>query len=229
MFIPASIIWILTIAFDKNRKALHLFSCIWGSLYIWCNPFLKVKIEGRERIQKNQTYVYCPNHQSMVDIIVLYGLFRHFKWVAKVELMRIPFLGWNMWLNGYLRIDRKNPSSHIKMMKDAEKYLNQGSSIMIFPEGTRSKGGQLGKFRGGAFILAEKTGVPIVPIAITGTGDVFSQGPFFFRKVVTMTVTILDPVQPQEADNPKAMGRLVRQRVADHLGIDDNISEETSA
>ena len=229
MFIPASLIWIFTIPFDKNRKALHLYSCFWAALYIWFNPFLKVRIEGKENIRKDQTYVYCPNHQSMVDILILYMLFRHFKWVSKIELMRVPVLGWNMWLNGYLRINRKDPSSQIKMMRDAEKYLNQGSSIMIFPEGTRSKDGSLGKFRGGAFILAEKTGVPLVPIAVSGTREVFSKGPLIFRKFVTMTVSVLEPVKVEEAETPKAMGRLVRQRMADHLGLEEMNSDETSA
>lgn len=220
MFFPALLIWLLTLPFDRNRKVLHIYSCFWGSLYTWCNPFLKVKIEGREKLEKGTSYVYCPNHSSMMDIVILYRLFRHFKWVSKSEIMRVPFLGWNMRLNGYLGIDRKSPKSQIRMMRGAEALLKGGSSIMIFPEGTRSRDGKLGKFRDGAFLLSEKTGAPVVPIAISGSRDVFSDGTIRYYRVYPMTISILDPVSPDEAENPKAMGRLVRRRIAEHLGQD---------
>ena len=220
MFFPALLIWLVTLPFDRNRKILHIYSCFWGSLYTWCNPFLKVTIEGREKLEKGRSYVYCPNHSSMMDIVILYRLFRHFKWVSKTEIMRVPFLGWNMRLNGYLGIDRKSPRSQIRMMKDAESLLNRGSSIMIFPEGTRSKDGRLGKFRDGAFLLSDKTKAPVVPIAISGSRDVFSDGTVRYYRVYPMTITILDPVFPEDAENAKALGRLVRQRIAEHLGQD---------
>ena len=228
MFIPASIIWLITLPFDKNLRILHTFSCFWGSLYTWCNPFLKVKIEGLENLKKGQSYVYCPNHQSMMDIVILYRLFRHFKWVAKKELMKVPFLGWNMWLNGYLKVDRKSPSSQIRMMKNGEALLNRGSSLMIFPEGTRSKDGNLGKFHDGAFILSQKTGVPAVPIAIRGSRDVFSDGTIRYYRVYPMTITILEPVPSISGENAKALGRIVRQRIADHLEQTDNTSVDSS-
>ena len=221
MFFPALLIWLITLPFDRNRKVLHIYSCFWGSLYTWLNPFLKVKIEGREKLEKGRSYVYCPNHNSMMDIVILYRLFLHFKWVSKTEIMKVPFLGWNMKLNGYLGIDRKSPKSQIRMMKDAEALLKRGSSIMIFPEGTRSKDGVLGKFRDGAFLLSEKTNSPVVPIAISGSRDVFSDGTIRYHRVYPMTISILDPVEPEEAENPKAMGRIVRQRIAEALGQDE--------
>ncbi|MDA3957699.1 1-acyl-sn-glycerol-3-phosphate acyltransferase [Oceanispirochaeta sp.] len=226
LFIPASIIWLVTLPFDRNHRVLHFYSCFWGSLYTWCNPFLKVKIEGLEKLKKGQSYVYCPNHQSMMDIVILYRLFRHFKWVAKRVLMRVPFLGWNMWLNGYLSIDRNRPSSQIRMMKKGEALLKRGSSLMIFPEGTRSKDGTLGKFRDGAFVLSQKADVPVVPIAISGSRYVFSDGSIRYYRVYPMTITILDPVNAAEAESAKALGRLVRQKIAENLGLEDQYSEE---
>nr|MDC7232165.1 lysophospholipid acyltransferase family protein [Spirochaetales bacterium] len=228
LFIPAALIWLITLPFDRNKKILHIFSCFWGSLYTWCNPFLKVKIVGKEKLKNGQSYVYCPNHSSMMDIVILYRLFRHFKWVAKKEILRVPFLGWNMSLNGYLSIDRKSPASQIKMMKNGEALLKRGSSIMIFPEGTRSKDGTLGKFRDGAFILSQKSDAPVVPIAIEGSRDVFSDGTIRYHRVYPMTITILDPVLPGEAENAKALGRLVRARIAEKLGSESLPSDEKS-
>ncbi|QEN09033.1 1-acyl-sn-glycerol-3-phosphate acyltransferase [Oceanispirochaeta crateris] len=224
LFFPAFLIWLVSLPFDKNRRVLHMYSCFWGSLYTWCNPFLKVKIEGLEKLEKGQSYVYCPNHQSMMDIVILYRLFRHFKWVAKSELMKVPFLGWNMWLNGYLKIDRKSPSSQIKMMKDGEALLKRGSSIMIFPEGTRSKDGTLGKFRDGAFILSQKTGVPVVPVVLRGSRDVFADGTLRYYRVYPMTITILDPLPSDSGDNAKALGRLVKQKISESLGQSEDPS-----
>lgn len=228
LFIPAAFIWLVTLPFDRNKKVLHIFSCFWGSLYTWFNPFIRVKIVGKEKLKKGQSYVYCPNHSSMMDIVILYRLFRHFKWVAKKELMRVPFLGWNMFLNGYLGIDRKSPSSQIRMMKDAEKLLKQGSSIMIFPEGTRTKDGRLGKFRDGAFVLSQKSNAPVVPIAIEGSRDVFSDGTIRYHRVYPMTITILEPVLPEEGENAKALGRLTRERIAEKLGQTDTRADEVS-
>ena len=218
LFFPALLIWLVTLPFDRNKRVLHQYSCFWGSLYTWFNPFLKVTIEGREKIDKNQSYVYCSNHQSMMDIVILYRLFLHFKWVSKKEIFKVPFLGWNMYLNNYLYLDRSSPSSQIRMMKDGEKLLNAGSSLMIFPEGTRSKDGKVGKFRDGAFVLSQKTGAAAVPVVLEGSRDVFSDGTIFYRRFYSMTIRILDPVPFDAAENPKALGRLVRSRICDELG-----------
>jgi len=222
MFFPALLVWLVTLPFDRNKRLLHQYSCFWGSLYTWFNPFLKVEIKGKENLEKGKSYVYCANHQSMMDIVILYRLFLHFKWVSKKEIFKVPFLGWNMRLNNYLYLDRTSPSSQIKMMKDGEKLLNRGSSLMIFPEGTRSKDGRIGKFRDGAFILSRKTGAAAVPVVIDGARDVFSDGTIMYRRVYRMTIQILKPVEPDEAETPKALGRLVRSRIQEELGQSDD-------
>ena len=218
LFLPALLIWLITLPFDRNKRVLHQYSCFWGSLYTWFNPFLKVKVKGKDKLEKGRSYVYCANHQSMMDIVILYRLFLHFKWVSKKEIFKVPFLGWNMYLNNYLYLDRSSPSSQIRMMKGGEKFLNTGSSLMIFPEGTRSKDGNVGKFRDGAFVLSQKTGAPVVPVVIRGSRDVFSDGTIFYRRFYPMTIQLLDPIPPDAAENPKALGRLVRSRICEELG-----------
>ncbi|OQY31411.1 MAG: hypothetical protein B6241_14035 [Spirochaetaceae bacterium 4572_59] len=221
MFFPAFLIWLVTLPFDRNKRVLHQYSCFWGSLYTWFNPFIHVDIEGKENISRGCSYVYCANHQSMMDIVILYRLFLHFKWVSKKDILNVPFLGWNMRLNNYLYVDRGSPSSQIRMMKGGEKLLNQGSSLMIFPEGTRSKNGLLGKFRDGAFVLSQKTNSAIVPVVIKGSADVFSDGTIWFRRKYNMTIQLLDPIAPKKEDSPKVFGRAVREKFLQELGQSD--------
>ena len=158
----ALILYIFAAPFDKRRVILHRFSCFWGSLYIWLQPLWKVTWEGKEHIKNDQAYVYVANHQALLDIIVIYTLFRHFKWVAKSALLKVPFVGWNMALNDYIFVKRSDSQSQIKMMKQSEKALREGSSLMIFAEGTRSPDGELGEFKRGAFMLSQIAGVWVV-------------------------------------------------------------------
>lgn len=194
-FFPiACIIWALTVLFDKKLRILHLFTSFWGVSFVWINPFLRIKIEGREKIQSGTTYVMVCNHQSLLDIMVLFRIFTHFKWVAKKELFKIPIVGWTMTLNGYVKVDRAHKSSHIKMLKECESNLERGNSMMIFPEGTRSEDGQIQTFKEGAFKLALDAKKSILPIILNGTSDSFPKSGLFFRKFSTIQIRILDPV-----------------------------------
>ncbi len=109
------------------------------------------------------------NHQSQLDILVLFRLYRHFKWVSKSEIFRIPLIGWNMVMNRYIKLRRGDKKSVAQMMSDSEDALAGGSSVFIFPEGTRSPDGRMKKFKPGAFILALKMKLPILPVIVEGT------------------------------------------------------------
>lgn len=138
LFFPvALLIWALTAPFDRRLALLHQFTCLWASIYSWLNPAWRVRVAGRERIRRGATYVMVANHLSFLDILVLFRLFAHFKWVSKAEMFRIPCVGWNMALNRYIRLRRGNPESIARMMDACAHTLAAGSSIMIFPEGTR--------------------------------------------------------------------------------------------
>src|SRR5207249_7637926 len=152
-----------TALFDRRLVVLHRFTCFWASLYSWLNPAWRVHTEGREKIRPGATYVMVANHQSFLDILVLFRLFVHFKWVSKIEMFRIPLIGWNMALNRYVKLRRGDRASVIRMMDACEQTLAAGNSIMMFPEGTRSPDGHLRAFKPGAFELALRTRTPPSP------------------------------------------------------------------
>ncbi len=216
LFPVALIIWAVTAPFDRRRRALHLFTCFWASLYTWLNPAWRVTIHGREHLDRDATYVYVANHLSLLDILVLFRLFVDFKWVSKAEIFKVPGVGWNMTLNRYIPLQRGNRDSVVKMMAQCEQALAQGSSLMMFPEGTRSATGELKAFKTGAFELAVAAQVPIVPIAIEGTNDALPKHGFVLRGRHRITVTVLPPFQP--GDSVEAATAQARERIAGVVG-----------
>jgi len=190
----AVLIKLTTLFFDKRLIILHRFTCLWAALYTWFSPFWSVRISGKENIAKNKAYVYVCNHQSVVDIFVLFRLFVHFKWVSKIENFRIPFVGWNMRLNRYIKLTRGSLKSQVKMMKDGQKTLNEGSSVMIFPEGTRTLTDRLRLFKAGAFQLAIRAKCPIVPIVLNGSSKALPKAGIIIKGRHLVDVHILEPI-----------------------------------
>ena len=198
LFPVAVAIWALTAPFDHRKVVLHQFTCFWAALYTWLNPAWRVTIRGREKLDSNRAVVLVANHLSLLDILVLFRLFSHFKWVSKSENFRVPCIGWNMSLNRYIKLVRGNKQSIVKMMEQCEEALADGSSIMMFPEGTRSTTGRMRSFKPGAFELALSSRVPIQPLVIRGSGDALPKRGFVLQGRHTITVTVLDPVLPDK-------------------------------
>src|SRR3989442_14622670 len=157
LFPVGVLIWAVTAPFDRRRALLPRFTCFWASLYTWLNPAWRVEVHGREKIRRDAAYVIVANHQSLLDILVLFRLFVHFKWVSKIENFRVPFIGWNMSLNRYIKLRRGSRESVRQMMEECERTLAHGSSAMMFPEGTRSPDGRLQPLNAGALSLAPQT------------------------------------------------------------------------
>jgi 1-acyl-sn-glycerol-3-phosphate acyltransferase len=215
----AVLIWAITSLFDRRRFLLHKFTCFWASLYSWLNPAWPVTIEGRERIRRDEAYVMVANHLSLLDILVIFRLFSHFKWVSKIENFRVPFVGWNMSLNRYIKLKRGDRDSVIEMMKNCEKTLGEGNSIMMFPEGTRSPTGQMRAFKPGAFEIAVNTGRPILPIAIQGTADALPKRGFVLRGRHPIRITVLEeiPAARFEGGSAEQLSAQTRELIAKHL------------
>ncbi len=198
LFIVSVLVFACTFWFDKNLKILHKYTCLWSAIILFLNPYWKIRITGREKIDRKATYVMISNHQSGADILVLYKLFVHFKWVAKKGLFSIPFIGWNMALNRYIAIERSQGRSKLMMMDKAEKSVREGNSVMIFPEGTRTRTGQLQTFKSGAFRLAKETRSPILPIVIQGTFYAIQKGGFIIHRNTRIRAIVLDPIPYDE-------------------------------
>ena len=152
-FFVALVIRILTFPFDKKLIALNLFSSFWASCYLWCVPTWSVHKHGMEKVSLKKNYIVVSNHLSQLDIFLAFNLFIPFRWISKKEIFHIPFIGWNMVLNKYVGIKRGDKESITKMMRQCESILEQGCSLFFFPEGTRSKTGELRTFKPGAFII----------------------------------------------------------------------------
>jgi 1-acyl-sn-glycerol-3-phosphate acyltransferase len=193
-FMIALVLWVFTAPFDSKRRVLHAYTCYWSDFIFAINPLWKVTVTGRNRIDRKQAYVMVANHQSGADIMVLFKLHVHFKWVAKQGLFVIPFIGWNMYLNRYIPIERSVGRSKLQMMDHAADAIRQGNSVMIFPEGTRSRDGLVHQFKSGAFRLALETRSPILPVAVEGTFTAIKKGGFRIRKNKNIRVVVLEPI-----------------------------------
>lgn len=197
LFLGALLVFLVTLPFDRNRKVLHLYSCAWAQVYFWVNPWWRLTVEGREKLPWNGPAVLVANHESLGDILVLFGLYRPYKWVSKASVFKVPFIGWNMVLNGYVPLVRGNKESIVKMLSDCERWLDRGVPVLLFPEGTRSSDGQVKPFKDGAFHLALKKKVPIIPIVLSGTSRVLPKQGFVLRDKVDCHVKVLEPVAPE--------------------------------
>ena len=134
-FVIAFLIWVFTVRLDRRLAALHMFTSFWASLYLWLMPAWTVSCKGREKITRGRTYIIVSNHQSQLDILVAFRLFFLFKWVSKAEVFRLPFIGWNMLLNRYIKLERGKKESIRKMMVACEKTIANGNSVFFSPKG----------------------------------------------------------------------------------------------
>ena len=152
-----------------NHKISYLPGILWGKFVCYLF-FIQVKISGMEHLDRKQSYIFAANHQSAFDILVIYGWLPYiFKWLLKIELRKVPFLGAACQAAGHIFVDRSNPVAAKQSMQKAVEQLKNGVSVVIFPEGTRTKTGKLGKFKRGAFLMALELQLPIVPITIAGS------------------------------------------------------------
>jgi 1-acyl-sn-glycerol-3-phosphate acyltransferase len=191
-----------------------------GLFLVRVNPNWKVEISGETIDNPRNPYVVVANHQSMGDIPVVSNLPWEMKWVGKEELFKIPIVGWQMKLAGDIPVNRRGVRRWEQVAKKAGFYLDHKCSIMIFPEGTRTKDGSLGRFADGAFALAVMHQVPVLPLVVEGTFDCLPKNSWLFGKAESMKVKVLAPI-PTEGMTSSDVPAL-RERV--HKLINDQLT-----
>jgi 1-acyl-sn-glycerol-3-phosphate acyltransferase len=195
------IIWLLVLPFDKERVVIHWMLIYQGVILTRMIPIWKIDIEGTEKFVSGTTYIFISNHQSILDILFLNTLRYKYKWISKIENVKVPVLGWYVKMAGYITVNRGDEESKAEMLERAYRCLKSGMSIMIFPEGTRSHDKEIGFFKRGAFQLAMQAEVPILPIIIDGTGNILPKHGLLFNSGLRIKIKILDPVLPESFGN----------------------------
>ena len=187
--------------------------CFWLVPPTWRRTIL-----GREKIDSKTSYVIVINHNSMADIIALYFLPLNFRWVSKREVFRMPYIGPLLTIHGDIAIDRgRGAEAMRKVVEDGKLWVSRGASIAMFPEGTRSKTGEIQRFKMGAFALAKEAGVAILPVVLDGTRDVVKKN-YLFNWRNHLKISVLDPIPAEEvatADMSVLMTRVHDDMVAE--------------
>ncbi len=219
MLLLSVVAFVLTVPFDKQRKVVHELSRALVYMFVMVPPMWKRRVEGLEHIEKDKPYVIVINHQSMVDIMMLYLVPMTFRWVSKREVYRIPFIGRFLLLHGDITIDRKQGSKAMrKVMEKGQMWLGRGVSVSMFPEGTRSKDGEIHRFKAGAFALAKEAGVGILPVVMDGSTTMFKPS-MMVNWRNEFVIRVLPPVTAEEVaqtDQSELMEQ-VRERMVDAL------------
>ena len=203
-----ALVWLFHRWIDPHRRVAHRLCSYWGRLLVRMAPGCRVILHGLENIPKDGPVIFMSNHQSYVDVPALFFVPGQFRWMADRGLFNIPFFGWAMSMAGYIPVDRGNPRAAIRTLAAAREMLEKGTSIFLFPEGTRSHTGVFGRFQMGGFRLAAESGVPVVPVVLTGTRFLLPRGTWIFRWGVTVEIRFL---QPQAFPSDLRLARLQAQ------------------
>ena len=172
---------------------------IW-SIIICRVLFIPVVVRGHENVDKKTSYVFVANHQGAFDIFLIYGfLGRNFKWMMKKALRKVPFIGFACEKAHHIFVDKSGPSKIEESINEARHTLKDGMSLVVFPEGTRTYTGKVGRFKKGAFLIADQLQLPVVPLTISGSFQVLprQKGMFNFVKRHTLKLTIHKPIFPE--------------------------------
>lgn len=189
----AAILFALTAPFDKGRYAAGRFFRLLGVLSVKLNPLWKFSVSGTMIRDPRRPYVAVSNHESYADIFLISHLPWEMKWMSKETMFKIPCFGWMMRMAGDIQVVRGDRKSVVLAMRAARDRVSKKVSVMMFPEGTRSRDGELLPFKDGAFRLAIETQSPILPLVVAGTRDCMAKGTFRFQKA-RARVRVLAPI-----------------------------------
>ena len=193
-FLASLFLKIIPFPIPNREKLVHAQCFWWSDALVGLNPYWKLKVEGLKNIDHNQTYVIVANHQSLADIIIIYKIHAYFKWVAKKNLLKLPFIGGLLWVNDHVILARGEFGSIKAVYRQAAVWLRKGVSMLFFPEGTRSGTDDMNEFQNGAFKLAIKEKRPLLPVFIGGTREAIPKGGWIFKTKVSGRLVVLPPI-----------------------------------
>lgn len=200
---------LLSSFFDSKGRMQHGFARLWSRMILGTSG-CKLRVEGLENVDLSHAYIYASNHQSAFDIPTLYvGLPVQFRIMAKKELFLYPFMGWHMKRSGQIAIERENARSSLKSLARASETVRSGTPLFVFPEGGRTPDGTIKPFLSGAFYVAIRAGVPIVPMAIVGTYETLPMNSYVIRPH-PIRLIVGKPIST-EGMNPREMNVLAAQ------------------
>ncbi len=216
IFLVATLlIFPFTVPFDRTRRVVHEISRVIALAFFRLPPRWKTRVEGLENVDRSQVYVIVLNHNAMADILMLYWVPLNFRWVSRSGIRKMPFIGQFLMLHGDILIplDRPRKAAAMVMSKGCKWLVDRRVSVAIFPEGTRSKTGETGRFKPAAFSLAREAGVGILPVVLTGSRVIGKGGRLPWRH--DFGVRVLPPVSAEEvaARDPKDIMEEVRNRM----------------
>lgn len=211
-----ALVWLATAPRDPGRYTVGRWfrRCAMSAVAI--NPLWHFRTSGVRIRDPRRPYVAVANHESFADIFLISHLPWEMKWLAKAELFRVPVFGWMMRLAGDVPVQRGERSSRAEALAGCRDRLDKRVSVMIFPEGTRSRGGEMLPFKDGAFRLAIETGAPILPLVVAGTRDAMPRGSFVFGRS-RAEVRVLEPIPTEglSLDDVGALRDRTRARIAE--------------
>jgi len=211
----------VTFPFSRTGNIVHHYARWWAKIQLLVSG-VKVKVKGLEYLGKKAPFIYMANHQSAYDIFALLSCLPvQFRWIAKKELFTIPVLGWAMRAANYISIDRSGKRKALESIERAANKIKGGVSVVIFPEGTRSRDGSIQPFKRGGFTLALKSGVPIIPIAIKGSSDVMPRDSLRVRPgEIHITIDRAIDTAPYSLRERDALMERVRGTLETNLSVD---------
>lgn len=204
--------------FRRSNAKAQQFPRFWGRLLCRLAD-IRVRVEGRENLDPAKTYIFVGNHCSMADIMAFQGHIGHdFRWIAKKELFAIPIFGPGMRAADFISIDRSHGREAAQSLNEAAQRIAGGSSVILFPEGTRSPDGRLRPFKTGAVMLAVKAGVEVVPVGFNGTHQALPKGKLLSRGgEVVLRIGRPLPIKAFKAKDKQELAAILQQRVAELL------------
>lgn len=187
-----------------------------GMSMIYINPGWNTTIEGTEHYKKGDPVIFISNHQGFMDMPLLYLLPWQMKWVSKKSLFKVPILGWLISITGHLAIDR-NQKGVVKQLFALEEPVKNGVPVMIFPEGTRTMNGDVKSFKSGAFMMATKLDVPVQPVIIDGSFQIFPSGEWRFKFQQPLYIKITPKVYPSDFSSIEEFKNACHHRIENEL------------